>query len=88
MPLDKKTNRYFVQIFARTAEQLRNLEQQYHLDVFIASAKLSEDGRYVVDGLLSAEQIDTVRTRGYNVIVTANAERLAKDRLKEIARKE
>ncbi len=81
-------SRYFVKIFARTAEQLRELQHRNQLDVFTNTAKQCEDGKYVVDGLLSAEQIDNVRTYGYTVTITADAERMAKERFKKVARRE
>jgi hypothetical protein len=88
VPSDKRIKRYFVKIFSRTAEKLLDLQQQYHLDVFTNTAKQCEDGTYVVDGLLSAEQIVYVRTYGYAVTITADAESVAKDRFNEFARRE
>lgn len=77
----------FVKIRANTWERLRDLQRVYDLDVFRQSAKQMAAGLFEIQGLLSDEQIEQVRAKGYEVEVISDAEEVAKKRLKEIPRR-
>lgn len=78
---------YFVKIRTSTWERLRDLQQVYDLDVFRQTAKQLAEGVFEIHGLLSDEQIEQMRTDGYEVEVATDAEQVAKERLKEVARR-
>jgi hypothetical protein len=78
---------YFVKICATTSERLRDLQRVHDLDVFHHTARQRTDGTFEIKGLLSDVQIDKVRIEGYEVEVTADAGMVAKERLKETARR-
>lgn len=76
---------YFVKIRAATQERLRNLQSVYDLDVFRQTARNPSPGTFEIQGLLSDEEIERIRTDGYEVELVTDAERQAKERLKEVS---
>lgn len=76
---------YFVKIRAVTQERLRNLQSVYDLDVFRQTARNPSPGTFEIQGLLSDEEIERIRTDGYEVEFVTDAERLARERLKEVS---
>jgi len=63
-------SRYFVTVYARTADDLRRL-QQFGLDLFPQTAKRgsAEDSSHPfdIDGLLNIDEIQTLVEKGYQV---------------------
>ncbi len=80
---DNVMGNYFVKIGAPTLEQLRDLQRVHDLDVFPHTARQRTEGMFEIEGLLSDEQIDRVRTEGYEVEVTADAVKVSQERLRE-----
>jgi hypothetical protein len=72
-----------VTISAADWERLRDLQRRFDLDVFGPTARQLPDGSYAIDGLVTDEQLDEVRSAGYQVTITADADRLARDRQAE-----
>ena len=64
-------NRYFVTVYARSADELRGL-QQHGFDLFAQTAKKLR-GRsshpYAIEGLLSTEQVETLVRQGCHVLL-------------------
>jgi hypothetical protein len=78
---------HFVNIRAATWERLRDLQQVYDLDVFRQTAKRSSDAAFEIRGLLDDAQVERLRADGYDVEITADAENMAEQRLKDVARR-
>ncbi len=61
--------------------------RSHRLDVFGPTAKRVSDDAFVVDGLLSEDQIERLRVAVYTVEVTADAGQIEADRRHELATK-
>jgi hypothetical protein len=73
-------DRYFVVVFARDPDAMRGL-QRFDFDLFAPTAKRSGRDReypFSIDGLLSTEEIETLRQAGYRVQVQDPAEKRAR----------
>ena len=77
---------FFVRLRATTWEHLRALQAVHDLDVFRHTAKQRADGGYEIDGLLSSEQVEQMRSLGYEVEITADGNQVARERAKEISK--
>ena len=69
-------NRYFVTVYARTADDLRRL-QQHGLDLFGQTAKKARSRvpyPFSIEGLLTTEQVETLVKDGYRVTLEEPAE--------------
>lgn len=88
MPEEKSDRRFHVRIRAETIEALGDLRRVLDLDVFRHTAKELKGGIFEVQGLLTEAEIGTVRSQGYEVEVIADADETARQRLKELRRKE
>jgi hypothetical protein len=53
----------------------------YKLDIFRHTARQLESGGFEVQGLLSEEDIEKLRTHQYDVSIISDAEKAAKERL-------
>lgn len=73
-----------VLIRARTREKLRELDA-FHLDLKHRGARQEAAGRFVVPALLSEEQLERVKAAGYEVIILADADRIAGERIQEVS---
>ena len=80
--------RSFVRIRAGTIEALGDLRKVWDLDVFRHTAKELKGGIFEVHGLLTEAEIETIRSQGYEVEVIADADEAARQRLKELQRKQ
>jgi|RhiMetdeSRZDD1v2_1073273.scaffolds.fasta_scaffold06313_1 hypothetical protein len=73
-------DRYFVVVFARDPDAMRGL-QRFDFDLFAPTAKRSgrdKEYPFSIDGLLSTEEIETLRQAGYRVQVQDPAEKRAR----------
>jgi len=63
-------SRYFVTVYARSADDLRRL-QQHGLDLFPQTAKRDPSDEashpFTIDGLLSVDEVETLVGTGYQV---------------------
>jgi hypothetical protein len=69
-------NRFFVTVYARSADDLRRL-QKFGLDLFAQTAKKTRARTphpYSIEGLLTSEEIETLVADGYRVLVEDTAE--------------
>jgi len=69
-------SRYFVTVFARSADDVRRL-QQYDLDLFASTAKKGparSSHPFLIEGLLTTEEAGTLVTNGYQVLLEDPAE--------------
>ncbi|MGB9940603.1 hypothetical protein [Methanosarcina sp.] len=76
---------YIVRIRTDTWDRLRDLQRLYDLDVFGQTAKQLADGSFEVQGVLAGERIEFLSGKGYRIEVLADAEDIAKERLKDVA---
>jgi hypothetical protein len=66
-------SRFFVTVVAKSKDALLNL-REYELDLFRQTSKVTEREEYVIDGLLSLEEIERLVRDGYEVAVRRHAE--------------
>ncbi len=76
---------YIVRILTDTWDRLRDLQRLYDLDVFGQTAKQLADGSFEIKGVLPGERIEFLSGKGYRIEVLADAEEIAKERLKDVA---
>lgn len=76
---------YIVRIRTDTWDRLRDLQSLYDLDVFGQTAKQLEDGSFEIQGVLSKEQIGVLSEKGYRIEILEDAEKIAKERVKDVA---
>ena len=60
--------RFFVQIIAKNKQELMNL-QKFELDLFQSTAKSIEDNKFIIDGLITLEDVNKLVQNGYRVLV-------------------
>jgi hypothetical protein len=77
---------YFVYIYTNTLNHLHNLQKVYKLDINRSTARQLTEGRFEVQGLLSEEEIDRIRSDGYDVEVNEDSEDAAGEMLKDIGK--
>lgn len=77
---------YIVRIRTSTWDLLRDLQRLHDLDVFGKTAKKLDDHLFEIEGLLSEEQIENLSKKEYQIEVIADAEEIAKERLKDVQR--
>lgn len=77
---------FFVKIRTARWEGLRDLQKVYDLDVFRQTARRLVNDRFEIEGLLDEAQIERLRSDGYEVEITADAEQVANHRLKDVNR--
>lgn len=75
---------YIVRIRTNTWDRLRDLQRLHDLDVFGKTAKKLDDHLFEIEGLLSDEQIENLSRKGYRIEVVADAEEIAKERVKDV----
>jgi hypothetical protein len=63
---------------------LYNLQNVYELDVFAQTAKQLQENLFEIQGFLSTQQIEEICCAGYDVEIIEDAEKVAKERLKDI----
>jgi hypothetical protein len=56
----------------------------HELDVFSQTAKKLDERLFEIKGLLSDEQIENLPRKGYQIEVVADAEEIAKERVKDV----
>ena len=76
---------YIVRIRTDTWDRLRDLQRLYDLDVFGQTAKQLADGSFEIQGLLPDERIEYLSGKGYKIEILADADEIAKERLKDVA---
>lgn len=76
---------YIVRIRTDTWDQLRDLQRLYDLDVFGQTAKQLADGSFEIQGVLPDELIECLSGKGYRIEILADAEEIAKERVKDVA---
>lgn len=76
---------YIVRVHTDTWDRLRELQSLYDLDVFGQTAKQLADGSFEIQGALSEERIEHLSEKGYRIEILADAEKIAKERLKDVA---
>jgi hypothetical protein len=76
---------HLVRICTNTWERLRDLQRVYDLDVFRQTAKRLANGSFEIQGLLYDKQIEDLSKEGYLIEVIADAEKVAKERVKEVS---
>jgi hypothetical protein len=76
---------YIVRIRTDTWDRLRDLQRLYDLDVFGQTAKQLADGSFEIQGLLPDERIEYLSGKGYRIEILADADEIAKERLKDVA---
>jgi hypothetical protein len=69
--------RYFATVVARDRPLLRDLAGE-DLDLFQATAKEAEVGRYTIEGLLTIEEVQRLVDSGYEVVVHEDASKRAR----------
>jgi murein tripeptide amidase MpaA len=69
--------KFFVTVFAPNRRALLNLGD-YHLDLFQATAKVSENQEFTIEGLLTLEEIERLVEGGYRVLVEAESSQRAR----------
>lgn len=69
--------KFFVTVFAPNRRALLNLGD-YHLDLFQATAKVSENQEFTIEGLLTLEEIERLVEGGYRVLVEEEASQRAR----------
>jgi hypothetical protein len=77
---------YFVKISTTSWERLADLQRLYHLDVVRQTARQPSEEVFEIDGLLSEDQIEQLRAAGYEISIVADAEQVARERLKQVGR--
>ncbi len=75
---------YIVRIRTDTWDRLRDLQRLYDLDVFGQTAKQLADGSFEIQGLLPDERIEYLSGKGYRIEILADADEIAKERLKDV----
>jgi hypothetical protein len=75
---------YIVRISTDTWDRLRDLQRFYDLDVFGQTAKKLADDLFEIQGALSDEQIEFMSNKGYRIEIIADAEEIAKERVKDV----
>jgi hypothetical protein len=76
---------YIVRIRTDTWDRLRDLQRLYDLDVFGQTAKQLADGSFEIQGLLPEERIEYLSGKGYRIEILADADEIAKERVKDVA---
>jgi hypothetical protein len=76
---------HVVRIRTDTWDRLRDLQRVHDLDVFRQTAKQIGDRLFEIQGLLSDEQIEQLARQGYQIDTIADAEKIAKERAKEVS---
>lgn len=76
---------YIVRIRTSTWDLLRDLQRLHDLDVFGKTAKKLDEHLFEIEGLLSEEQIENLSKKGYQIEVIDDAEKMARERLKDVA---
>jgi hypothetical protein len=76
---------YLVGIRTDTWDRLRDLQRLYDLDVFGQTAKQLAHDLFEIQGILSDERIKFLSGKGYRIEILANAEEIAKERVKDVA---
>jgi hypothetical protein len=76
---------YIVRIRTDTWDRLRDLQSLYDLDVFGQTAKQLADGSFEIQGTLSGERIRVLSEKGYRIEILDDAEKVAKERVKDVA---
>ena len=71
--------RYFVEVYAGTADGLRRL-REYGYDLFAATARETTKQAFAVEGLLTLDQVGRLVHDGYQVLVGATMESRARAR--------
>jgi hypothetical protein len=75
---------YIVRIRTDTWDRLRDLQRLYDLDVFGHTAKQLADGSFEIQGLLPDERIEYLSGKGYWIEILADADEIAKERVKDV----
>lgn len=75
--------RCIVRIYAKSQESLQDLQKVCDLDVFRTTAKKIGSG-FVVEALISKQEIGRLRAEGYRVDILTDAEVLGRERRKEV----
>jgi len=78
-----RERRYFTTVVARTSQLLRDLAEE-GLDLFQATAKETEDGRFTIEGLLTIEEVQRLVDEGYEVVVHEEASKRARAQTEKI----
>lgn len=78
---------YFVYIYANTLNHLHDLQKVYKLDINRITAKQLPEGRFEVQGLLSDEEIERIRSDGYDVEVIEDSEDMAGEVREDIGKR-
>lgn len=69
-------NRFFVTVYARSADDLRRL-QKYGFDLFAQTAKKARartQHPFSIEGLLTTEEVETLVKEGYRVLLEDTVE--------------
>ncbi|MFB2980193.1 hypothetical protein [Microseira sp. BLCC-F43] len=69
--------KFFVTVFAANRRALINLGD-YHLDLFQATAKASENDEFTIEGLLTLAEIERLVEGGYRVLVEEESAKRAR----------
>lgn len=75
--------RCLVRIYAKSQESLQDLQKVYDLDVFRTTAK-KIGSEFVVEALISKQEIGRLSAEGYRVDILTDAEMLGSERRKEV----
>jgi hypothetical protein len=70
-------DRYFCTIFAQSHENLIALNK-YDVDVFQPTARRTERGDFIIEGLLNLEEVARLVDSGYEVLVEEHASKRAR----------
>ena len=74
--MDKK---FFVTVIAESKRDLVNL-REYDLDVFPQTSRVEEQKQFMIDGLLTMEEVSRLVEGGYRVLVKEEASKRARAR--------
>jgi len=88
MPEEKSVERFFVKIRAGTIKALNDLQKVWDLDVFRHTAQELTGEFFEVQGMLTDVEIGEIQSQGYEVEVLSDADEVARQRMKELQRKD
>ncbi len=75
--------RFFATVIAPDRRRLREL-QAYDMDLFAATSKRDDKDAFIIDGLLTMEEVGRLVADGYQVLVREHADKIARARAETI----
>src|SRR6476469_1535076 len=77
--------RFIVRIITDSYEKLRELDK-FHLDLKERSARQEDTNKFIVTGILNDDQIQKVKSAGYQVEILSDLSQASKERIKEVSK--